>query len=569
MPDAASITPLEVLGLLDGPFSDFSLAFRSGEYAVWLGAGISKDRVPDLGDLVVRVLEYLRSRADLDDPTNRFCSALHECLGVALLNAEQKSSIDFSQPVAAWPVEQDLRNRLTADYSKLLNVRVHDEEPDFLLWDAVDVRSTYAPLDPDPDCEHLCLALLMAEGVLPTVVSANWDGLIEAGISEVCGADSQVLKVCITPDDLPGPVRQSTMYKIHGCAVHARDDPENYRQLIVGRDRQIIGWTRGLFANTAKSRIIDIAATSRTLMIGMSAQDSNLQFIFAEAAERGTKTWPATPPTHVFSGRVIGPRQRSILEQVFGPDYDTNRAAIDSASLMPAYSKPLLVALVLDLLASKLVTAITRCQHPGATALPLAELEAGVRFFRDQLAAGAAAEPLIFTRALVLGMSESISLFRDGRVPDDVRYRPLSQQSLAGMATDTEVGSSGLPELGVAIATLGAGASRGYWELHPGGPGHASSRVIAASGSGETRLYFVANSTAAARIMSELIDPADEQATVIVNSHTPIEPAARSARNNYGRSGGVLVKEVGIEDLLSSFTDLDSGLARLREELGV
>src|SRR5262245_11440190 len=75
MADASSITVPEVLELLDGPFASFSAAFERQQYVCWVGSGISRDRIPGVGELVLRVLEHLRVRARDTDPDGRFTDA--------------------------------------------------------------------------------------------------------------------------------------------------------------------------------------------------------------------------------------------------------------------------------------------------------------------------------------------------------------------------------------------------------------------------------------------------------------------------------------------------------------
>ena len=67
----------------------------------------------------------------------------------------------------------------------MLDIPVPGEGPDFLLWEALGVVATYADPTVEPDSEHLCIAGLIAEGAALTIVSANWDGLIEKAVAEL------------------------------------------------------------------------------------------------------------------------------------------------------------------------------------------------------------------------------------------------------------------------------------------------------------------------------------------------------------------------------------------------
>jgi hypothetical protein len=183
MPTAATITVREALDLLDGPFSGLAEGVAQRRYAFWLGSGISRARVDDLKQVIARVLTHLRDRIDAGDPTCAYRAALTEALDLAHLSPADRAQIDFGTPIPNWPVIDTVLTNLTREYSRLLDIRVRGHaEPDYLLWEGVDVPATFAAAHASPDCEHLCLAILVLEGVVPDMPTANWDGLIEAAI---------------------------------------------------------------------------------------------------------------------------------------------------------------------------------------------------------------------------------------------------------------------------------------------------------------------------------------------------------------------------------------------------
>jgi hypothetical protein len=87
--------------------------------------------------------------------------------------------IDLNQSVASWPDLPSLLDRLAGKYADLLDVVVDGEEDDYLLWEGARVIEVFADPTIEPDAEHLCIAILALEGLLPEIMSANWDGLIE------------------------------------------------------------------------------------------------------------------------------------------------------------------------------------------------------------------------------------------------------------------------------------------------------------------------------------------------------------------------------------------------------
>jgi hypothetical protein len=99
-------------------------------------------------------------------------------------------------------------------------------------------------------------------------------------------------------------------------------------------------------------------------MIGLSAQDSNIQALFAEAKDVMAWPWPTDPPAHVFSGDQLGPDHVNILRVVYKDDYEANSADIRSHALVRAFGKPLLTALVLNVLTRKLRAYLSMVDAP-------------------------------------------------------------------------------------------------------------------------------------------------------------------------------------------------------------
>ena len=93
----------------------------------------------------------------------------------------------------------------------------------------------------EPDAEHLAIAMLVLEGAVTDIASANWDGLLEAAMNELGYADS-VYQITVTGEDLRGAPTAAKLYKFHGCALRAIAKEEEYRPLIIARSAQITGW---------------------------------------------------------------------------------------------------------------------------------------------------------------------------------------------------------------------------------------------------------------------------------------------------------------------------------------
>ena len=313
VPHAADISVSSTLALYLGPHKGVADGVSAGEYALWLGSGISRGRVDDVGEIVLKVVEYLRSRSNPTQETCPFNKALDRILDLAQLSNEEHATIDKGQPVMTWGCVTRLKNSLSPLYARVLDERVDGEVGDYLLWSAVDVPKTFGEPD-NPDAEHLCVALLALEGVVPDIVTTNWDGLIEAALRELTGGNLEsVVRVCVRNEDLRGAGLRSRLLKVHGCAVLAGQDETVYRGLLVGRQSDIIKWSTASKNAPIRDQLVGLATTKPTLMVGLSTQDFNLQDVFSKAHELMSWRWPHKPHAYVFAEDSLGADQKHLL----------------------------------------------------------------------------------------------------------------------------------------------------------------------------------------------------------------------------------------------------------------
>jgi hypothetical protein len=566
---AGNITIVETLALLDGQFAALSQGISQGRYAFWLGSGISRDRIDDLKRMIRRLLVHLQMKIDPSDSDCRFRVALTAALELAQLSPDECAGVNVAAPVDDWSSLDTILNRLTREYSRLLDIRVWGEEPDYLLWDAVNLRATFAAADAEPDCEHLCLGILAIEGVAPDVASANWDGLIEIAVAQLTGGSDSILRVCVRAEDLREPRLRSRLIKFHGCAVRAAANPELYRPLIIARLSQITPWpTDPAFAAT-RDQLISLAYTSPTLMIGLSAQDANIQHIFALAQERMQWQWPGSLPAHVFAQDSIGGDQRNILKYVYREAYDRNGAAVEAGSLLRAFAKPLFVSLVLHVICAKLITLVTMINAPGLSQADRAALNHGLVYLRNRVAAKGDGDRLAFMRIVVAMISRALSIFREGRnpSPDSRQYRAVGATPVHQIANDPGTQTSGLGELAASIGLLGWGETEEVWSLALGSLDDVRAGALTIVAPGATsRMFFVANGEAALSLETEGVVSDDDGDAVIVHSTAPIPRQSRSPRVAPGRTGLRTPRHVDFRELLRSAAGINQLRDRFKEE---
>ena len=115
-PSATDITVLETLHQLDGDFSAVATAVENGEFALWIGSGISR-QAPNLGGLIARALEFIRQKA-VDPATQAaFEPALIEAITIARIDVAQARP-HFTAAFDSWPMREAIINELWNNYSK-------------------------------------------------------------------------------------------------------------------------------------------------------------------------------------------------------------------------------------------------------------------------------------------------------------------------------------------------------------------------------------------------------------------------------------------------------------------
>jgi len=569
-PSAASITVAQTLALLDGPHAAVAREVANGRYVFWLGSGISRGRVHGLEGVVQRVLEFLQQKAAHEGPGSPHLRALEEAIELAELRPQERAGIDLSKPVASWPDLAVLVSSLVGKYSHLLDIGVDDQPAAYLLWEAIDVRSTY-PRAAAPDCEHLAIAVLVLEGVLTEAPSANWDGLIESALAELA-PPAAVVRVVVLDRDLqeePGILR---LIKFHGCAIRAADDPDTYRDALIARASQISDWAGANETAAIRGELVSLATTKPTLMIGLSAQDENIKAVFSQARARMHWRWPTDPPAHVFAGDRLGRDHATILKIVYRDDYEGNKAAIAATALIRAYGAQLLTALVLQVAVAKLRAFLAVCDAPRLRASDHDALDGGIRVLRDLAAAHADHDRLAFMRALIETQTRALALFRSGKEPatGTVPYQPIGNQPVVGIPIEPGLETSGMRELAAGLGLIGREAGAGGWgvDLAETARGHRGALRVVTPG-GESAVFFAANPKAGVELEVSGAAPVHSGDVVVLHSTGPVERLRRSPHGRFGRTGRGGARDVDMSVLLHEAEDLPDLVRRFRQEAGL
>ena len=469
-PTANQITVREVLTKFDHEFASVADAVENGEYALWVGSGISQ-QAPNLGRLIERAFDYIRACAVDPYTAAAFEPALAEALTLAEVDPAAVAG-RLALPLAAWPEHDAIINRLWNKYSRVLDIRIAGTDPDFILWNAIDIRQAFENPEP-PAAEHLCIAILVLEGVVGNIASANWDGFIEAAVARLSGGIQGMLQIVVDPDQLRGPPGRARLLKFHGCIVHATNEPLVFRRFLTGSYTQIIDWPEAQAFAAMRNQVVALATAQKTLVLGLSIQDNNLQTLFARAKAVHAWPWPSAPaaPAHVFCEDQIQQGQRDVLRLSYGDAYNADPAAVHEATLMRAWGEKVLIALVLRLLTHKLVRLMELSLDQLGRAAIATDLTSMLASLRDVVADLAVPSPGEVNRTSLVNWaihawSRLLSLFRSGVVPtNEDAYETLSNTPTSLIGGDLNAQATGLGRLGIALALLQGGRAAGLWEL--------------------------------------------------------------------------------------------------------
>ncbi len=557
---------IDVLAAFDGRLSAVASAVARGEYVFWLGSGLSRSVVPDVSELLRKLLSFLQQQIVPSNDACRFRRALNDILDISSIPQGMRDDIDLTAAVESWPGVEDLVQRLVNQYSKALDVAVENEEPDFLVWEGIDVVHTYGSPELEPAAEHLCLAILMLEGVVRWAPSANWDGLIEKAMERLNRGPEDFLHVVVRQEDFMEPEAHCDLIKFHGCALRAGENPRTYRSALTARQSQISGWTTKPEHAVMKAHLEHLAATKAALVVGLSAQDANLHTILHQARENLPRTWPAEPPAVVFALENLGPDQKHVLRITYGDSYAPNLQNVEEEALIGAYALPLLLGLVLNSLADKLCSLISLVQDWDDIALQ--RLEEGVRGLRDVVAGSVGSDASAFVGRLITAVGIVLSAFRTGSPRDagDRCYDSLTTKPISHAVHEQNIDTRALGFLAIAASLLGRGVAEGLWHLSSGDVNEPGEGVCTAvGGSGLSRVFLVRDAVVLSQLEGQgHVNMSDPSVLAIHAKEIPTRQV-RSPQSRYGRTGKQPAREVAIETIVNVSANADELLASFRQ----
>lgn len=524
----------------------------SRRYALWVGSGISRGVAPDLRKLLLKVLNFLHLQIHAGDPSGKYSRALSEVFRKAELNIQTElTTAELTLPPEEWTNIEPLLMKFQNNYSKILDIRIAGVEDDHLLWDGTDFTITFVN-GARPDTEHLCLAVLIMEGVVTDIVSANWDNYIESAVDEISAGQWRELGVKILPADFREVPTAANLYKFHGCAVNAKEDPGTYRRYLVGRQEQITGWPHDDHNKTMKRQLLGLAVSHRTLMIGLSAQDSDIQSLFSEASRDQEWEWPTQPPALVFSEENLGSFQEDVLKSAYRGSYGAHADDINASAHFNSYGKPLLTALVLSTLADKFRASLVHGLHGWLPQHDLESLASALLEWRAQVAAYCRDGRKDRVSTVIHSLAQLTSVSRRGVIGPQIApgYAPYSVLPASKTYVEPTLMTGGNPQLALSLAILARGQSANEWvisfdKLRRNG------MLTVETGRGKVQAVLVANEMAMIEAVKNGVADLNDPNVVIVSGQTVANERQRTPKSAPGRSRNAGARIIGLSKLLA------------------
>jgi hypothetical protein len=286
---------------------------------------------------------------------------------------------------------------------------------------------------------------------------------------------------------------------------------------------------------------LEVLYTDRpTLMIGLSAQDANLQTVFANAIQDLARPWPAPAPALVLSEEELQPYHRNLLKLTYGPNHQSNAIAIAKSALLGTYGKSTLLALVLVSLTEKFAFLLGHVLGSTWDAKDIQRLRADLLGLRDKAAYRADKDRRAFLARFIDVVDLTLTIFRTGRAPTvgRRRYEPLSDRPVTQAIHSSDFPAQAFGWLAVALALVGRGQTSGHWSVFPGdskAPGDGVLRLV--TDQRDAQVFFVKDSaTLTVLELENSVDDSDGNVLIIVADEEP-PASARSPRPRFGRNG--------------------------------
>ncbi len=569
-PAAHEITVPQILQLLDGDFSSFAEAASNGEFSFWIGSGISRN-APNLGDLLESCVEYLRRKFEAECGHGVYSDALSEVMEISGYQNEPWTDW-ISAPFCDWPKKNEIISNLWNKYSDVLDVRIQGQPEDFILWDAINIREAFRNPKP-PAAEHLSIAALILEGAVTELASANWDTFVENAVERLSGHANNVLQVIVEPTQLRSSPGRARLLKFHGCIKHATDEPAVFRKYLTGSTRQITDWPNEPAFSAVRNDFVSIATNKKSLILGLSLQDEDLQQIISKAQKIHPWPWPCEPdaPGYIFCQDELPRGQKNALKVAYRDAYDEYGHEIVVRSHLRAWPEQVLIALLIRIVFEKLRLVLEEWLNEHVEPALKEEFSDSMKKCRDFVGELVGNDRNKFAEEAISVWPRVLSVFKHGRLPKQPdRYDTISSFPPSQVLDDDAPRAAHLGKLGFALAILQRGQDEAKWRLAPPLVPTVEGGAFAVQGrwdGAQVRPIFLVRSYAEALELQKE-GAFDANGAIVLHGDDIWQQLrstggnARSPRSSFGRTGRVRTSHVSLTSLLTTCASADE----LRDE---
>lgn len=527
---------------------------------IWLGSGISREQVPDLSSIMRRMLLGLRDRAQSGDERDIHHNALVQILST-YLNDElprYRAQPDTWEPISTDP----LRNV----YSDVVGTRVGAKPGEYLLIEVAQLVDTYGDPNLQPGPIHQYLAILIAEGMVKHLASGNWDGLIEAALRDLT-EKPEWLDVYVVADDRRAASGFAELAKFHGCAVLAHEDPETYLGKIIATRAQIGRFSTLAEFDHMRTWLAQRTEHDRSLILGLSVQDSDLLNVFTKAAEAHPWPWDSDRPAYVFAQPALRGEQLDVLENCYNGDFDEHRDAVIARSAFGHYAGAAVAALTWRSLTLKTLAILERAELDSAQIGH--ELSRGIDHLADEIPRRMGYSEGRLLDFLTGPYSSFVREYYGGRGFSG-RYAVAVRGSLTHVAVDPTVPLLTSDLLACAMGFLGWGLHANRWNLAFEGTDDRARLALTRSTSAAVGVRVVRGAVEADEVLSsdDWVQSQDVRALVYMHDRPRSPQRSTSSRIGSRRRSGSRV-EISWSDLTSDINSIDEAASRFLSVMGI
>jgi hypothetical protein len=243
---------------------------------------------------------------------------------------------------------------------------------------------------------------------------------------------------------------------------------------------------------------------------------------------------------------------------------------ICEAARLRAYAKPLLLALLLNVLATKLQVLASDVTAPGLDGAAHASIAEGIKYLRSRIAEAGDGDRLKLARGIAGGLARARHQLQNGSSPAGVpAYFPLDDQPAHLMKGKLALANSGQREAAAALGLIGLEDQASWWTTAMDDPSDVRSGALRlTSASATTRVFFAANDDNITSLTECGAFDEDDSDVVLICSRRVSPRQQRNPSINL-RNGKIGPRYLAFGPMLATAASLDALRDNFRREVAI